>query len=450
MRRTASFGLTLVVLFAWTLCGDAVAGWKAGTGRAKITPEQPQWMAGYGSRDHESEGTLHDIWAKALTIVDGKGHRAVLVTLDLCGIGRDLSDAICTQLKEKHGLERSQIALNCSHTHTGPVVRNNLRSMYFITDAQEQVVNDYSDGLVRKIVGAVGEAIAAEAPAEVLEGQGRATFAVNRRTNKETDVPKLREDGLLKGPNDHAVPVLAVKGADGKLRAIVAGYACHATVLPIYQWTGDYPGFYQIALEKAHPGAQAMFVAGCGGDQNPLPRRTVELAEQYGSMLADSVEQVLANGLQPVPDTLATKYVEVPLGFSKIPAKADLLADSMSSDKYRASRAKLLLKRVEKEPLPPTYAYPVQAWKLGNRRVVFLGGEVVVDYALRLKKEFGGESLWVAGYSNDVMAYIPSLRVLKEGGYEGGGAMLYYGLPSEWDEKVEETIVGGVKQALSE
>lgn len=450
MRRTTCFGLSLVLLCVWGTGMEAHAAWKAGTGRAKITPEQPQWMAGYGSRDHESEGTLHDLWAKALTLVDGNGNRVVLVTLDLCGIGRDLSDAMCAALREKHRLERAQIALNCSHTHTGPVVRNNLRSMYFITDAQEQVVNDYTDALIKKVVAAVSDAIASEAPAEVLEGQGHATFAVNRRTNKEPDVPRLREEGLLKGPNDHAVPVLAVKGADGKLRAIVAGYACHATVLPIYQWTGDYPGFYQLALEKAHPGAQAMFVAGCGGDQNPLPRRTVELAEQYGGMLADSVEQVLATGLQPVPDKLTAKYLEVPLGFAKLPTKADLIADSMSTDKYRASRAKLLLRQSEKAPLHPTYAYPIQTWTLGNRRVVFLGGEVVVDYALRIKQELGGDSLWVAGYSNDVMAYIPSLRVLKEGGYEGGGAMLYYGLPSEWDEKVEETILDGVKRSMAE
>jgi neutral ceramidase len=448
MSRTLMSRLGLVLLCVWGCGFEAQAAWKAGVGRAKITPEQPQWMAGYGSRDHESEGTLHDLWAKALTLVDGSGKRVVLVTFDLCGIGRDLSDAMCAALKEKHGLERAQIALNCSHTHTGPVVGSNLRSMYFMTDAQDQVVKDYTAALIRKVVAAVSDAIASEAPADVLEGQGRTTFAVNRRTNKEPDVPKLREDGLLKGPNDHAVPVLAVKGADGKLRAIVAGYACHSTVLSFYQWSGDYPGFYQLALEKAHPGAQAMFVAGCGGDQNPLPRRTVELAEQYGGMLADSVEQVLSTGLQPVPDQLTTKYLEVPLGFAKLPTKADLLADEMSTDRYRASRAKLLLRQSEKAPLPPTYAYPIHTWTVGNRRIVFLGGEVVVDYALRIKQQFGGDSLWVAGYSNDVMAYIPSLRVLKEGGYEGGGAMLYYGLPSEWDEKVEETIIEGVKRSM--
>jgi hypothetical protein len=70
----------------------------------------------------------------------------------------------------------------------------------------------------------------------------------------------------------------------------------------------------------------------------------------------------------------------------------------------------------------------------------------VVDYSLRLKKELSPDKTWVAGYSNDVMAYIPSLRVLKEGGYEGGGAMLYYGLPTVWSPRVEETIVAAVHE----
>ena len=75
---------------------------------------------------------------------------------------------------------------------------------------------------------------------------------------------------------------------------------------------------------------------------------------------------------------------------------------------------------------------------------ITLGGEVVVDYAFRLKSELSGVKTWVAGYSHDVMAYIPSRRVLQEGGYEGGGAMVYYGLPASWNPAVEETIIRGV------
>ena len=99
----------------------------------------------------------------------------------------------------------------------------------------------------------------------------------------------------------------------------------------------------------------------------------------------------------------------------------------------------------ENGSLDSTYPYPVQAWTLGDDLLwIFLGGEVVVDYSLRIKRNLGTRNTWVAAYCNDVMAYIPSLRVLKEGGYEGGGAMLYYGHPAPWSEKVEDQVISGV------
>ncbi len=95
--------------------------------------------------------------------------------------------------------------------------------------------------------------------------------------------------------------------------------------------------------------------------------------------------------------------------------------------------------------LPTDYPYPLEIWQFGqDLTLIALGGEVVVDYDLRLKRELGAEKLWVAAYCNDVFAYIPSLRVLMEGGYEGGGAMVYYGQPGPFAPTIEETIIGKV------
>jgi hypothetical protein len=336
--------------------------------------------------------------------------------------------------------------LSVSHTHTGPVVGNNLRSMYDLDDTQQKLIDDYAAELQTNLVTVVGKALDDLAPARVEWGNGHATFAVNRRNNKEADVPKLREAGELKGPVDHDLPVLAVRDPKGKLRAIVCGYACHATVLSSLEWSGDYPGFAQIALEKAHPDAVALFWAGCGADQNPLPRRSVARAEEYGKTLADGVDAVLNAPMMPIKGQLSSTYTEIDLPFGDLPSRDQLVKDSTDQNHFIAARAKLLLQQLEKKgSLAGTYPYPVQAWQLGSELVwVALGGEVVVDYSLRLKKELGRDNTWVAGYTNDVMAYIPSARVLKEGGYEGGGAMVYYGLPTAWGPKVEELIVGAV------
>lgn len=422
--------------------------WKAGAARVDITPVGPMWMSGYAGRDKPAEGTLHNLWAKAVVLEDPDGRRVALVTMDLVGIPRDLSVAVCAELKKKHGLPREAIMLSTSHTHTGPIVGSNLNAMYALDDAQQKRVSDYATDLQAKLVEVVGAALDKLAPAQIAWGTGRVTLAVNRRNNKEADVPRLRELGLLKGPVDHDVPVLAVRDPDGKIRAVVFGYACHATVLSFYQWSGDYPGFAQITVEKMYPDAVALFWAGCGADQNPLPRRTVGLAEGYGRQLAEGVKAVLDAPMTPLGQKLATTYAEIPLPFADLPSRDQLVKDSTSNNRYVASRAKLLLQEVAKEgALRGTYPYPVQTWQLGTDLTwVALGGEVVVDYSLRLKKEMGRNQTWVTGYANDVMAYIPSLRVLKEGGYEGGGSMVYYGQPTVWTPKVEETIVAAVQE----
>ncbi|MBI3865790.1 MAG: neutral/alkaline non-lysosomal ceramidase N-terminal domain-containing protein [Planctomycetia bacterium] len=449
MRAVLSWaGVAAVCLFA---ASDARAGdWQAGVATTKITPQRPMWMSGYASRTHPADGVTTELWAKALVLEDDEGLRAALITLDLVGIDRDFSQAVCAALKEKYKLERRQVALCTSHTHSGPVVGRVLLSMYSFDDEQRQLVADYTADLENKLVALVGEAIANLSPARIAWSNGHSTIAVNRRNNREPEVPQVREQGLLKGPVDHEVPVLSVRRLDGKLAAIVFGYACHATVVDFYQWSGDYPGFAQIELEKSHPGAVALFFAGCGGDQNPLPRRTVEYAQEYGRSLARSVDAVLAGVMKRVEGGLVTRYVEVPLALDTLPSRDAIAKQLESTNKYEVSRAKLLLKQIDGgRPLSPTYPYPLQAWFLGPElQWVTLGGEVTVDYSLRLKRELGTGRTWVAAYTNDVMAYIPSRRVLKEGGYEGGGAMLYYGLPTVWSDAVEETIVEGMRKLV--
>lgn len=444
-RRIAA---AMIVMFAAGHVGVvSAAEWKAGAAKANITPKQPMWMSGYGARDKPAEGKLTDLWAKALVIEDPQGVRCAVVTLDLVGIGRDLSAPVRDAWQEKYKLDRAHTAICTSHTHCGPVAGLNLSAMYFLDETQTRLVGEYAAELRETLISLVGKAIEDLSPATLAWGNGHATFAVNRRNNKEADVPQLIQDGKLQGPFDHDVPVLAVKAADGKLKAVVFGYACHATVLSFYQWCADYPGFAQSGLEAAHPGAQAMFFAGCGADQNPLPRRTVELAQDYGKRLATAVDAVLAGEMHPVTGGIAAGYREIDLPLDKLPTRDELVSQSASKDRYEAQRARLLLARLDAgQSLSNTYPYPVQVWRLGDKLLwVLLGGEVVVDYSLRLKQELGQATTWAAGYTNDVMAYIPSRRVLLEGGYEGATAMRIYGLPTTWAPEVEERIVEAVR-----
>jgi neutral ceramidase len=136
-------------------------------------------------------------------------------------------------------------------------------------------------------------------------------------------------------------------------------------------------------------------------------------------------------------------YREIPLAYDTLPTKEQLLEEQKSTNKWQATHATRVLQRIADEgPLKPTYPYPVQVVRLGNDLTwVTLGGEVVVDYSLRLKQDIKDPIVWVSGYTNDVMAYIPSLRIWQEGGYEGGGAMIYGTHPTRWSDKTEEHIV---------
>lgn len=452
MLKSVLVTLALVASILASSASAAEKGWQAGVAKVNITPELPIWLSGYASRDKPATSKHDDLWAKALVIEDAAGHRAALVTMDLVGIDRELSVDVCRAIEAKYKLPRAAIALSASHTHSGPVLRGNLMPMFNLDADQTRRVNEYKDKLEQSLVNVVGQAIDSLAPAQVSWGVGEAKFAVNRRNNAEPQVPKLRAENKLQGPVDHELPVLAVRGADGALRAIVGGYACHATTMADFFVTADWPGAGQNELERRHPGAIAMFVAGCGADQNPLPRRTLELMQNYGEQFAGGVDAAIQARLKPLAPTLATAFAEIDLPFDTLPTRAELELEAAKNNNSQAPWAKYLLSEWDKNGnLPVTYPYPIQAWKLGDDLTwVFLGGECVVDYSLRFKSELGTGKAWVSAYMNDVMAYIPSRRVLAEGGYEGATSRFPYGLPAVWAPNVEKLIAEKVHELTAQ
>jgi len=439
--------VTASMLFAaGVFSAEPATGWKAGAATVAITPDQPIWMAGYASRDKPSEGKFQDLFAKALAIEDAAGSRAVIVTLDLISVPRALRDFVEKRGSKQYGLRPEGLLLNASHTHSGPVVRTG-KSFYNLAPEQDQRVARYAAGLQEKLVALVGRALADLGPARLGYCHARAGFAMNRRLPTKDG---YQNSPNPEGPVDHDVPVLRVERPDGKLRAILFGYACHNTTLGLYQICGDYAGFAQQYLEQWHPGTTALFMIGCGGDQNPYPRGKLEHAEGHGRTLATAVEAALLPQPRPVRGPLRMAFAEVPLDFAAVPTRAELVEAAKKSNVYEKRHASLLLDELAKcGRLRSSYPYPVQVIRFGGDLVlVALGGEVVVDYSLRLKRELAGPAVWVAGYSNDVFAYIPSARVLKEGGYEATGAVLYSSLPSAFAPTLEERIIGKVHELL--
>lgn len=435
------------------------AGWQAGTAQAKITPEEPIWMGGFGFRDHPSEGALMDTWAQALALRDPSGRTGVLVTIDVVGIDRDFSNRVRDAIQKAHGLERDAIVLACSHTHSGPVVGRNLIGTYPLEDSHREAIARYTDRLEKTIPDIVAKAIANLSPAALGWGQGHCGFAVNRRNNDwGSDIESRRDTLTVQGPVDHDVPVFAVQDAAGKLRAVVCVYACHTSVLRPYQIHPDYAGYLRTALEAKYPGVQAMYVAGCGGDQGAFPRNTLEIAQKYGNQLADAVIGVVDGHLQPITAGWTQSYEEIPLDFASIPDRDGWEKDLQLSggideggNRARKNRARAMLEILDKGgSIPTTYPYPIQLWRFGpDLDWFFLGGEVTVGYALRIKANLGASRTFVAAYSNDVMNYIPTKTVLEEGDYEAVDNVWFYGQPAPWSDRVEEQVIAGVREILS-
>ncbi len=429
--------------------GLRAADFRAGVDRVDITPRLPIWMSGYAARTRPAQEVIQNLWAKALVLEDKAGKKVALVAIDLIGLPAEVTRPVAAEVQKKFGIERSCLVLNTSHTHSGPIVRPNLNVMYDLPAADAEHAEEYRRSLVEKLVQVVGGAVESLQPAKLDAGTGSAGFAINRRQATEKGVIIGTNSG---GPSDTTVPVLRVLDRKGQLLAVLFGYACHNTTLggDSYRINGDYAGFAQVEVELKHPGATALFFIQCAADQNPNPRGTLEHVMRYGKELAAAVEKVLEQKLEPVKGPLRAAYREVPLEFAGH-TREQFEKESQGQDVFRRRRAQLMLAAYDRGAPVRSVAYPVQAVRLGDRHVLTaLAGEVVVDYGLRIRKEFGPQMFLTAGYCNEVMAYIPSRRILQEGGYEAVDSMIYYGQPGPFQDSVEEAVFGALRQVLKE
>jgi len=417
--------------------------WKAGLARVKITPEQPLFMAGYASRNKPFESIHDDLYAKALVLDDGSGARAAIITTDLIGFRGADAQPLRQAIAEKAGIKPTAIIINSSHTHTGPALsRSDLSAEG--RDHTERTLA-YLKQLQDKIVALVDEAASSMQPAKLSWGVGVVHFVMNRR---EFTVDR----GVILGVNprglaDRSVPVLRIDDADGKLRGLVFGTACHNTTLGgnHYEISGDYAGHAQRLIEEQHPGATALFMQGCAGDANPYPRGSHELAEQHGTELATEVTRILATKLAAVRGPLHTAWTEVALPLAPPPSREELTRQAAGKSGPAVSAQRMLARLDNGEKLDTEYTCPVSVWQFGeDLTLVSLSGEVVVDYVKMIEDALGPNRLWVSAYNHDVFGYLPSARVLREGGYETRG--LIHGGIGLFAPHAQDVLVANVRE----
>ena len=435
----------MLVLLAGAL---GAADFRAGVARIDITPDGPIWMSGYASRTKPSTGVLQKLSAKALAIEDAKKGRVVIVTTDLIGLPRAITDVVAARVQKEHGLDRAAVLFNSSHTHTGPVVRPNLISMYNLSEEQDRVLREYALQLTEKLVAVIGAALGDLKPARLSYGTGQAGFAINRR--------QFTPKGVQIGDQPAGAGGSRSPGAQGGERGRHA--ASRAVRLRLPQHDADrgvLPA--QRRLCRLRAGSRREGASGRHGDVHDLVRRRPEPEPAQHARVRHAARQrrlaprsiaCWAGRLAPVRPPVRAAFRVIDLNFAPH-SREQFEKEAGDTNRYKVARAKAMLAAYdERRPVRST-PYPIQAIRFGKGlTLVALGGEVVVDYQLRVKREFGDSQMVVAGYSNDVMCYIPSARIIKEGGYESIDSMIYYGQPGPFAADVEETIFGGIRSVL--
>jgi len=414
--------------------------YSVGAATIDITPDYPVRLSGYGVRQKESEGIDQRIFAQALAIGTDREGPALLVAVDNVAVPADIREELAARLARKTRVRNERLTLCSTHTHTAPMLKNACPFVFGadIPPEQQERIDRYTRELTDKLEQVALAALQDRKPATLSRGQTKAGFASNRRRQG--------------GPVDHDLPVVVARDKAGNLRAIWASYACHCTTMadtPNHV-CGDWAGFAREYLERDHLGAVAVVTIGCGADANPKPRPGLEFAKQNGNAISSAVNTLLQQPLQPISGKLACHVKRISLPFDTLPTREQWTAAAASSNHWVAYHAKKNLARLDRgEQLPTALPYMVQTWNFGHQfALVFLPGEVVVDYSLRLKKEYDAARLWVNAYANDVPCYIPSRRIWQEGGYEGGDAMIYYDRPARLQEGTEELIVATVHELL--
>jgi hypothetical protein len=441
-RQILALAVLLPAMDATAADAAGPGEWRAGLARTVITPPEPTPLAGYANRTGLSEGVLQDIHLKVLALEDHRGERALLIASDHLGFRGSLTEPLCARIMAATGLPRSAILVNSSHTHHAPA--HFQPSMRDHPPPHLAAIERYTRWLEERFVATAVAALDRLEPATLAFASGLVDFPVNRRAYTAQGVVLGFNP---RGPVDRSVPVLRVAGPDGALRAIVFGAACHNTTLPRtgLEVAGDYAGFAQAGLEERFPGVQAMFLQGCGGDTSPYPTGTLELARRHGKTLADEVVRILAEvRFRPVRGPLRTRLATADLPLAPPPTRAEIEALAAERDVWKKMVAAQMLAALERDRAPPAhYRAPLALWQFGSDlTLAALPGEPVADYVLAVEAALGPLALWIAGYSNDVCGYLPSPRILAEGGYEARG--LYSG--RRFAPEVMQVVADGLRE----
>lgn len=413
---------------------------KIGIANVDITPKEPVWLTGYGSRDRKSEGVYQSLTAGAISIASAEDD-VLILTADL--IGYDLAYAASAKLRiaAATGLLPGRIVLTATHTHCAPY--------FYLWAMPGEVEKEYAEFLYEQLVNVAVSAKTRQVEGEIAFSRGKSEFGVNRRLPDGKGGVRFapNPDGVI----DRDLDTFWFRNVDGKLIGSLTIFGCHPTNLGGYLIGGDYPGFLCRIL-SAQTDAPAFFVTGCAGNIRPWFKRrdsgfnrpTLKALEAASRKMADEVLQSQRD-IAPVH----TENLRIVGGFHQLPyadlPDADTLSDQAENHSNPLIRlwAAEMLKLIEAGGLPSRCPQEIQVLQFNEdlRAVVFLGGEILTEIGMRIKAALQPATTITVAYSNGLIAYVLSKATYDLGGYEVDGSHFYFLRPAPFVKEVEDLVV---------
>jgi len=432
----------------------------AGVFSVDITPPIGLAMAGYGARDHPSEGILEPLFAYAIALEQGD-ECCALVVADLIGVKQDITAAIRERVGALSDLPPEKVFISTTHTHWGPVLA---RTEYLAKPLNDAVSEEYTATLTMDLATAAVEAWHAREPAVAQAGTGWADGTkFNRRPvgqdgkvamslamelaqarvasaegtrmaktwvkgggpGERLSEPLEILGGNRAGVSDPSLPLLKLESPDGYPIAALMAFGCHAVTgadreTTFYHYSPDWPGYAREVIEQM-VGCPAAVMAGCCGDQVPL-QRAGDWRERVGySIGAEALrvwESLAGHGIGPLGVGTATATVPV----RELPSVEEAQAALDAKDDPNGTGAvfereilSLALKYGDKEFME----YEIWAMGLGDQfGLVGLPGEILDEIGLQIKQQSAFEHTAVIELALDCPGYFSTDAAMDEGGYE--------------------------------
>lgn len=425
---------------------------KAGFSRVKVTPPLGTFMTGFGNRDrdHGCEGIHDDLLANALYLTQGK-EEVLIMGFDLLFFSRDEADRYKGAIGRALNLSPKQILLNTSHTHTGPKVGT---WYYTLSDTH------YLNWLEQAIVKAACDARDSAREATLWAGSTRTALPMNRRMRDENGKINLRPnpDGIVY----NSLPIILLKDTEGKPVSLLFSVACHPSTIKgdvrAYQISADYPGTAMQKVDTFLGAGVSLFLQGAGGDskasvigkgQKEWRSGTWDDVAEAGTMVGNEVVQAVTAGLTRIEPEIRNHIININLSLSPPMTHAEYEAIAKDPNKEETLRqwaqeqVTLLDRGYKLATSVPVSVHGIQLGK--GLRIIGIEGEIVAEIGLLIKNHYTDGITFALGYSDGAQLYIPTSKMLGEGGYEVE-SYWEYRQPAPLAKSIEEKIIQSLNQ----